>query len=56
MTAPIEASSIGDQFMYRMCSGSWSMSLDYFKTANKDATAVPPSCNGDAEAFLMTGG
>lgn len=45
VTAPIEGSSTGDHFMYRMCSGSWSMSLDYFKTVNPKADHVPRSCD-----------
>ena len=45
VTAPIDGSSTGDKFMYRMCSGSWSMSLDYFKTANPSAKVVPRSCD-----------
>jgi len=32
------------------------MTLDYFKTANPSAEAVPRSCDDSAEAFLMSGG
>ena len=46
----------GDSFVYRMCSGSWAMSDEYFKAAVPASAQAPASCAGSAEAYLIQGG